>query len=611
MLFSPSFNYHPVKVWQRFQLNRHFSNFKEEDMEKLLFTLMFAFVSVVAAGPQAAAQLSDGTLIVNNGDIGSFFMSLFAGLILAIGFQILLTILSVACGVSIFGNIEERFAHSAPKSGTSSSGNPLVKISTGIGVWTLITTSLSLFFASMLAVKMSLIASNQIGLTLGLVIWAAFFITMTYFEMRSASSILGGIFATVFSGVKSSAQYVQEMFSKSPVEKTADAIRHEIAQTLQDPHLHKAVKDYAKDFKLPSFDLNKAKKELVKLLGDLELKATSRNESGLERETFISLAEKHAHFSKEDVQKLGQLYDEAKDSAKEAKEAAKAPGSGADKVLNAIEKLAPGSDEDTKQVREKFENYLRSAGVEALNPESLKEDLNKIVSDPKSTKQVVLNRIKQFDHPTIVSIVSKKANMSKEQANQVVNRVESVLESIKEKANTASEKVETTIQSAQDKAAQAGAAGAGGNGGSFKNAIEEKVRGYFTSLQRPELDYEQIKHDFEQMFHDPKASPEILKARLKSLDRGSLTALIGSWPNVSQENAERIVNKIEEARNNILQKTDEIEQKVKAKTQEAKESALHQAENVRKSVVVSAWWLFATAMASACASALGGILALG
>ncbi len=572
-------------------------------MKRSLFTLVFAFVSLLAQGPQAFAQLSDGTLIVDSGDIGSFFMSLLAGLILAIGFQILLTILSIACGVSIFGNLEERFAaaHSVPKSGTAgSSGNPLIKISTGIGVWTLITTSLSLFFASMLAVKISLIASNQIGLTLGLVIWAAFFITMTYFEMKSASSILGGIFATVFSGIRSSAHFVSDMFAKSPVEKTAESIRHELLETLHDPHLSKAVKEYAKSFQLPSLDISKAKKELVKLLGDLELKATSRAEGGLERETFISLAEKHAHFSKEDVQKLGQLYDEAKD-------ASKAPGTGADKVLNAIEKLAPGSDEDTRQIREKFENYLRSAGVEALNPESLKEDLNKIVSDPKSSKQVVLNRIKQFDHPTIVSIVSKKANMSKEQASQVVNRVESVLESIKEKAATASEKVEGAVQSVQGQAAQASA---GGNGGSFKNAIEEKVRGYFNSLQRPELDYDQIKHDFEQMFHDPKASPEVLKARLKSLDRTSLVALIGSWPNVSQENAERIVNKIDEAKYNILQKADEIEQTVKQKTQEARETALHQAENVRQSVMVSAWWLFATAMASACASALGGILAL-
>jgi hypothetical protein len=574
-------------------------------MKRLLFTLVFAFVSLMTAGPQAAAQLTDTSLLVDNGGIGSFFMSLLAGLILAIGFQILLTILSVACGVSILGNVEERFAaYNAPRSGTASSGNPLIKISSGIGIWTLVTTSLSLFFASLLAVKISLVASNQIGLTLGLVIWAAFFITMMYFEMRSASSILGGIFTTVFSGIRSSAHFVQDMFSKSPVEKTAEVIRHELLETLHDPHLSKTVKEYARSFKMPSFDINKARKELVKLLGDLELKATSR-EGGLERETFISLAEKHAHLSKEDVEKLGNLYDEAKDAAKDV---SKAPGTGADKVLNAIEKLSPGSDEDSRQIREKFENYLRSAGVEALNPESLKEDLNKIVSDPKSTKQVVLNRIKQFDHPTIVSIVSKKANMSKEQASQVVNRVESVLESIKEKANTASEKVEGAIQSAQGQAAQA--AGAGGNGGSFKSALEEKVRSYFNSLQRPELDYDQIKHDFEQMFHDPKASPEVLKARLKSLDRGSLVALVGSWPNVSQESAERIVNKIDEAKHSILQKADEIEHTVKQKTQEARETALHQAENVRQSVMISAWWLLATAMASACASALGGILAL-
>jgi hypothetical protein len=559
-------------------------------MNRALFILTLGIVSFGAATQGWAQPVSDA-LFVDQFNAGNLFVSLVAGVVLAVGFQILLTILSVACGVSIFGNIRERFSSHVPKPYYGSgSSNPIMSISSGIGLWTLLTTSLSLFFASLLAVKISLIASDQIGMTLGLVIWAAFFITMTYFEMRSARSILGGIFSTVFTGLRSSVQLAQEMFGKSPAEKTVEAIRAELVGALHDPHLNKTINEYIKKFQASAFDWSKAKKELIKLFGDLEVRA-SMKEDGLERETFISLAQKHPHFSKEDVSKLGQIYDEVKD-------AAKAPGSGADKVLNAIGKLAPGSDDDSQQVREKFENYLRSAEVEALNPDSLKEDINKIVSDPKSTGQVVLNRIKLFDHPTIVSIISKKTNMSQEQANQVVNRVESVLEGIKEKTTKAGEKIEGAVSSKQEQAA------------GLKSGIEEKVRNYFASLQRSEFDYDRIKQDFEQIFHDPKASIDILKTRLKSYDRESLVALVRSWPNVSAEDAERIVNKIEEAKHNILRKAEEIEEKVKQKSQEAKETALRQAEHVRRTVVISAWWLFATAALSAFASAMGGVLAL-
>jgi hypothetical protein len=568
---------------------------KEEDMKKPLFALTLGFALIPVAN-QVWAQPAGALFDVQGWTAGSFLVSVLAGLVLAVGFQILLTILSVACGVSIFGNVEDRF--SSPKPSAAPGQSPGISISSGIGLWIMMTTSFSLFFASLLAAKVSMATTSGIGITLGLVIWAAFFIGMTYYEMRKASSILGGIFTTVFSGLKSSAQFVQDILGKTPAEKTAEAIRHELIQAVEDPDLAKRVKRYIKDLQPPDFDWSKAKKELISVLSDFEIKAASRSEGNIDRETFVTLAHKHPHFSKSDVEKLGDLFDEVKSKAKDA---AQAPGTGAEKVLNALERLGPGGEDENREIREKFENYLRSAEVDALNPESLKEDLSKIVSDPKSTKQVVLNRIKQFDHPTIVSIVSKKTKLSQEQANQVVNRVESVLESIKNTASTVNEKVDSTVQSATGQKQEAR---------NLKGALEEKIRSYFNSLERPELDYEKIKSDFEQIFHDPKASGEIIKERLRSFDRGSLVALIGSWPNVSEEQAERIVGKIEEARNNIIEKADQIEEKVRIKSQEAKAAALRQAENVRQSVMISAWWLLATAALSACASVLGGVLGL-
>jgi hypothetical protein len=501
---------------------------------------------------------------------GNFFMALAAGVLMAIGFQIVLTMLSVATGVSMIGNVEDKFnePHAYNPSSHEKRHQSLMKVINSIGLWTAATACISLFFASMLAVKMSLIADNQINAVLGLSIWAAFFVVMMVFETRKASSLLGGIFKTVFHGMKSSATVVNSMFGRSKIEKTADAIRSEITHSLHDPHLKKEITKYMKQFEPQAFDWHKARKELTKLLSGLEVDATVRDEEG-QRKTFIRLAEKHPHFSREDIKKLGEMFDEAKNMA----------GS-------------QGVGDDVAQVKEKFAQYLQNTGVEALNPENLKEDLNKIVGSPKTAKSVVLNRIKQFDHPTLVSIVSKTTHMSQEQAEQVVGKVESVLESIKEKVTRGN-----------------------GNGNgfnlkpSFQDNFEDKVRNYFSSLQRPEIDYDQLKSDFELMLHDPKASVDILKNRFKTFDRESLVAVISSNPHVTKEQAEKMVAKIEEARDSVIQKAHAIEEQIKERARMAREMAIHEAEHARQVVVLSAWWMFSAAVLSAGAAAVGGMLA--
>lgn len=77
------------------------------------------------------------------------------------------------------------------------------KVSTGLGAWTLITTSIALFFASLLAVKLGLIGANFIGATLGLVIWATFFMMVTYLEKNMVSTLIGGMASSVKSSLSS------------------------------------------------------------------------------------------------------------------------------------------------------------------------------------------------------------------------------------------------------------------------------------------------------------------------------------------------------------------------------------------------------------------------
>jgi hypothetical protein len=72
-----------------------------------------------------------------------FFTALISGVLLAFGFQLLLTNLSVAAGISYLGNQSD--SDDDDKGG--SLGGTIRKIGTGVGIWTLVTVTIALFLA--------------------------------------------------------------------------------------------------------------------------------------------------------------------------------------------------------------------------------------------------------------------------------------------------------------------------------------------------------------------------------------------------------------------------------------------------------------------------------
>ena len=143
-----------------------------------------AILMVLLALPGSlTAQEAETALLVED---TNFFVCVVAGVILALGFQLFLTALSVAAGITAVGNIRKKAHSSSSHSQVHDSHdhhgglNMGQKVSAGLGLWTLITTSVALFFSSLLAVKLGLTGINFIGASLGLVIWAAFFMIVTY-----------------------------------------------------------------------------------------------------------------------------------------------------------------------------------------------------------------------------------------------------------------------------------------------------------------------------------------------------------------------------------------------------------------------------------------------
>lgn len=78
---------------------------------------------------------------------------------------------------------------------------------------------------------------------------------------------------------------------------------------------------------------------------------------------------------------------------------------------------------------------------------------------------------------------------------------------------------------------------------------------------------------------------------------------------MTEEDAERIISRIESARDRVIGKVEQMGAEVRRRLDAAKQEALHQADEARKIAATAAWWAFASAVVSGVAAVLGGIVA--
>jgi|GEM_PF-1646977 len=652
--------------------------------KRILATLLILKGAVLAT-PLAA----QGTVVAQQATTYTphFFMAVLGGVILAIGFQILLTSLSVASGISLVGDLEEKGeqrreekrrerqsrhdkfeadqekfekekfvgAHNVNYEDNASphekatraearrdqtrrqqeeaeeeedeATSTIVTISRAIGIWTVVTASISLFFASLLAVRLSMIGTVWMGITLGLIIWAAFFATMTYLEIRSVSTLIGGVFGAALDGLRASFSTAKAAFGATPEQRVlntatdlAGNVREEVVSALEGFDSQKIldrVDEYVENLKPQSLDFDRIKEELGNILRDVRLvEHTEVKENSLDRESFIRMAQDQPHFKKEDVQKLSGIYDEVSKTLKEG-------GSGSQKAEALAGKLTGSGQEDVHEYRAKLETYLRDTGREELNPERIQQDIDRMFEDPKSSPEILMSRLKAMDRDTIIAVLSQRDDMTPEKADQIVSNVEKAVQFVQEKVlrmkgeaqqkgGEMQQKVAGMKGKAEDMQHQAS--------GMIQSAVssvagmparaEDRVRQYFASLNRPEFNYDRLRLDFERMIHHPKDSLKILRARMKMYDRDSMKALFLSREGTTEAEAEQMVTKFEEARDNAFRRAEQVENEIRERIESAKRMAWHEAENVRKASAVAAWWVVGTAVASGAFSALGAVIAI-
>jgi ElaB/YqjD/DUF883 family membrane-anchored ribosome-binding protein len=260
-------------------------------------------------------------------------------------------------------------------------------------------------------------------------------------------------------------------------------------------------------------------------------------------------------------------------------------------TTDAALEMAGKSRQQAEEIRNRIEEYLRNTNKEALNPEGIRQDFEKLFVSPREGLAALRSRFGSVDRSTVTAILEQRKDMSHEEAEKIVNHVESILSAIRSQVVGGKESVSGSIRESQQR-------------------LESKIRNYMDSLGRPELRYQGVKEDFKLLFHDPKAGAENIIQRMKAMDRDTFKSILASRKDISQEDAEHIIERMESARDDVIAKAQHMKDRVQEEMNRSRQKAADAAAETRKTAAAASWWSFWAALGSALSAVGGGLTAM-
>ncbi|GAX36658.1 hypothetical protein [Nodularia sp. NIES-3585] len=298
--------------------------------------------------------------------------------------------------------------------------------------------------------------------------------------------------------------------------------------------------------------------------------ALRRRLSQVDRDTLVKLLSQRRDLSEEQV---NEVIDSVQTSIRN--------------IVRAPRRLATRTQQRVETFQAYLQEYLRQTGKEELNPEAIKRDLQLLLHDPRVGMETLSDRLSHFDRDTVIALLKIREDMTDEEAARIADNIVSVRDQFTSQIRGIQRRIQDVV-----------------------DGIFDRIRHYLNSLERPELNYDGIKRDVRTFFDDPQAGFEALRDRLSHFDRDTLVAIMSSREDISEADANRVIDQIEGARNKVLQRAERLQHETQRRLEEVKIQAQRQAEETRKAAATASWWLFATAFVSAVFAALGGALAV-
>jgi hypothetical protein len=331
-----------------------------------------------------------------------------------------------------------------------------------------------------------------------------------------------------------------------------------------------ALTEYLRSTGKPELNPEGIQRDLKLLLDDPKMgaKAVRRRLAKMDRDTLVQLLTQRKDLSEKQV---NQTIDQVQETLNE--------------VARSPKRLARRTQQKAIDFKETMADYLRSTDKAELSPAGIERDVKLLLNDPQAGMESLKLRLSHFDRNTLVALLSQREDVSEAEVQQIVDQIMQVRDQVVGQLQM----VQRQIQSVIDQ-------------------VLAQIRDYLNSLDRPELNYEGVRRDFRTLFDDPQAGFDALQTRLSQFDRNTLVALMSSRDDISEADANRIIDQAEMTRTRVLQKAERFQRQAQLQLEQTKKQAEQQLENTRKAASVASWWLFLTALISAIAAAGAGAL---
>lgn len=588
-------------------------NHKKIIMRKLAISFLF-----LISGMSTYAQENELGVLAETIITPQFFITVIAGVILALGFQFILTALSVAAGITAIGDVKKSYVESKnhtagkhnfkdrnDKDNDDSSGSTGTMVTTAFGIWSTLTVASSLFGATAFAMNLSLVANPLMAVTLALVIWATFFILLFYLETKVVNTFVGGLINAATSGLRSSASAVKDMFSPSEASKvehvadhTIEKVRKEFQNGFDSNMLDSAVDEFFTKFdqKVPNYD--KVKNDIEKIVDDSVEKSNKQSSSdssggsspgkwmAVQSVLNNAIGEASNDNSEEGKSKTEQL----KKLQKELKEAYGEGDNKEEKVQKVIATLTPAEEEQVGSYIDKIKDFISTEGSGDMDSQSLDQRVKEIVKNPKVEANKIGQKMEELDRDTIVELVSRNTSLDRIQAEKYADKIEKTIRRVQVELNGNSNDDGVVTE--------------------IKEQVQSILSGLGSGRGSSNFNFSDLTHIIQNKMDNQKDSLDVVKSRLQNADKDDIIALITNNTKIDRKDIDKVANSVEEARNNVLDRIQKIEDTAKGRLKMVERKAVIQAEHARETAASAAWWLVVSAVFSACAAIGGSLLTL-
>ncbi|WP_245911986.1 MFS transporter [Brunnivagina elsteri] len=491
-------------------------NMLQSDVFKLgLLSPILAQEGLTSLTPEQASVMFSGP---------KFLVALFAGLIMAIAFQLLFTNFSVAVGISSGADVAD--------DDTDTIGNQIRAVEAKVGIWSIFTMSLALFAACFLAVKLSLIESAFLGAIIGIVIWSAFFALIIWLGSSAVGSLIGSIVNTASSGLKglmgTASAALGANAAKQQMVSTAEditaAVRRELTSGFDADSIKNTLQSSLSSVQLPQFNLQDIRSQFDQILKDIDFQSLGDGEllKNVNRQTFLDLISSRTDFSKSDINRIADQLEVA--------------------WQQAFNRQNP-----TEQVI----NLLKSASPDELKSEKIGERLKELVAVGNGNGKQTNGLIKQTMQSGVGAVagaVLDKIDLS----NVDFDRVTHQLQEIKGKVKDIDvEYITQELKKLRDKATDTVAANIpkAANDNTIKGDVEEYILHSFSwHFNRITL-----QDEFHEIIFDPNISPKVIRPQLEELNQEYFVNLLNQRQDISEARAKEISEQLESLRREVLE----------------------------------------------------------